>query len=715
MAIKREPEVRPPIVHADSVGSTMFIGRWLSAPLSVIVVISSLSLYWTSKSSRNASVVQLKKELARNSPTLFESKDHLYNWPPLSDIIWKVNENKTNIIGDVQWLLDYAIVGHSKTGTTDLQRWLTRHPEVQGHVTEVRSLFHHNPGELVELMYNLSSGTPLIRGYKHPLDIVYDYSVDYLAQYWPSTRLIVGVRSPIKWMESWYNFRVRMRGKYFHGNGSASDPLSMMGRNLPFQMFFHRHLALLGKTNGTDDPHETALLNTLARQMFPKRPYVPNKIFLYDVSQPFDKNESRRNLFREDLQRFIGLQRPLPPIRIANTSRNFHFALDICEDRYIPLRKDILKVSKAASEWISKYFLDHPDVTVSSRDHFKVILETWLHDPCDKGIDGEVELQKNGEPSDIDSNGTSVGSTWEALGRPALADLVENNFTVRGNASVEFLLDFGLVGHAKTATTSLLSLISAHKDVEMFNEEIHHLTFGRTGLFVSQMYSLPAGSHFRRGYKAPNDISLAEPRSLLQKYFPNADLVVGLRHPIQWFESFYNYNSRRGTLPLKPVQAYSGWNNLPYQIKFHVHLAAMGKTRPSRPDEFALLRRYIRNDELNFQRMNHRVFLYDVSQLFDKNETRNFVFREDLSEFLGLSSTLAPIELRNRSLNFHYAIDICEDQYEELRKDLMDFGKAASTWIRKYFLELPDVYVSSKDKFVQLLKTWDRDTCLVRT
>lgn len=35
--------------------------------------------------------------------------------PPLSELI---GDNETKITGDVQFLLDFSIIGHSKTGTT---------------------------------------------------------------------------------------------------------------------------------------------------------------------------------------------------------------------------------------------------------------------------------------------------------------------------------------------------------------------------------------------------------------------------------------------------------------------------------------------------------------------------------------------------------------------------------------------------------------------
>jgi hypothetical protein len=140
----------------------------------------------------------------------------------------------------------------------------------------------------------------------------------------------------------------------------------------------------------------------------------------------------------------------------------------------------------------------------------------------------------------------------------------------------------------------------------------------------------------------------------------------------------------------------------------------MGKTKFLESDEeMDLLRPYTDEHLLStFQgRMEQRVFLYEVSQPFDRNDTRSAAFRRDLSDFLGLSSTLPPVTIRNASKNYHYAINICEDKYIGLRRNLLDFGKAASAWILKHFMELDDVHVSDETRFVELVSTWGFDTC----
>lgn len=135
-----------------------------------------------------------------------------YEWPQLSSL---VNSNG-KIIGDVQFTLDFAIVGHSKTGTTAQMNWLADHPEVQMYHHEVHSLKNGRPEELVELLYELPQGPQYQRAYKSPNDILSTKAMDAIYQYWPKTKLICGIRHPVKWFESYYNVSFVMLLFLFH-------------------------------------------------------------------------------------------------------------------------------------------------------------------------------------------------------------------------------------------------------------------------------------------------------------------------------------------------------------------------------------------------------------------------------------------------------------------------------------------------------------------
>jgi hypothetical protein len=59
------------------------------------------------------------------------------------------DDTKQRITGDVQFLLDFAIIGFAKSGTTALSKWLDTHPEI--------SDFLHECGMLIKIKLRISS------------------------------------------------------------------------------------------------------------------------------------------------------------------------------------------------------------------------------------------------------------------------------------------------------------------------------------------------------------------------------------------------------------------------------------------------------------------------------------------------------------------------------------------------------------------------------
>lgn len=145
------------------------------------------------------------------------------------------------------------------------------------------------------------------------------------------------------------------------------------------ESLFHHHLSLLGKTNMTGS--ELALFLPSPP---PKRPHqpLPNKVFLYEISQLYE--EPYADTYRKDLADFLELHSPLPPItKTGSSSKSKVKAVDICEDKFIKLRAVLMENAMAASTWILRHFVDHPDVTVSNPEQFRAIMHTWMKDPCD--------------------------------------------------------------------------------------------------------------------------------------------------------------------------------------------------------------------------------------------------------------------------------------------------------------------------------------------
>jgi Sulfotransferase domain len=343
------------------------------------------------------------------------------------------------LVGDVQFLLDYAIVGFSKCGTTTLLKWIRRDPDVLTFKREIHELVNDNPGRLVERLYqnildnpNSTSNTnqpkTFLQGFKNPEILQVPKALQHMHAYWPETKLIISVRNPLKWFRSFYNFRLTIG----HLKQVGSDPNMLIGhcdnggKILCTHMgAFHVKLFRLGKTDMSSsdelellkpylDDSDQDILDHVIHQhdMQPQQsttdvsiiPKMKNKVFFMDLRQLSDSNHTRSKIFRQDLQRFLGLRHDLTPVFRARPFKQLELTLDkeskrhqiqsICDRKYLPLQQELYPMAQKASVWIRNYFLKSADVVVSSPDYVEELLETWMHNPCDSDLSGLASKTK---------------------------------------------------------------------------------------------------------------------------------------------------------------------------------------------------------------------------------------------------------------------------------------------------------------------------------
>jgi hypothetical protein len=116
--------------------------------------------------------------------------------PPLDRLV-----DADKITGKVDWLLDFAILGHAKCATSFVMNWLRQHESVQMWDYEVCDLNNRQPASLVRKLYqDLPAGADYQRGFKCPGHFSRE-PLRYFRQYFPQTKLIVGLRHPVRWFE----------------------------------------------------------------------------------------------------------------------------------------------------------------------------------------------------------------------------------------------------------------------------------------------------------------------------------------------------------------------------------------------------------------------------------------------------------------------------------------------------------------------------------
>ena len=119
-----------------------------------------------------------------------------------------------------------------------------------------------------------------------------------------------------------------------------------------------------------------------------------------------------------------------------------------------------------------------------------------------------------------------------------------------------------------------------------------------------------------RGIKCPS-FAIYKVGMITSQFYPDVKkLIIGVRHPVKWFESFYNFRANNSNGKYPPAESKIGSGGGPkdvttHRARFHDMLAQLGKTALTSKDEIQLLR-----DDFQFKTVTYspvQVFLYDAS------------------------------------------------------------------------------------------------------
>ena len=116
------------------------------------------------------------------------------------------------------------------------------------------------------------------------------------------------------------------------------------------------------------------------------------------------------------------------------------------------------------------------------------------------------------------------------------------------------MIDFAIVGFPKCSTTFLRnSLLSSTKQIFFGNDEneIHYLDHNDVPTFKKLFKN---HTETINGFKCPDLLYSEVGVFNLHTHFPTTDLIISVRHPVLWFQSFYNYRVRNGYKMAEPHQ-----------------------------------------------------------------------------------------------------------------------------------------------------------------
>lgn len=276
----------------------------------------------------------------------------------------------------------------------------------------------------------------------------------------------------------------------------------------------------------------------------------------------------------------------------------------------------------------------------------------------------------------------------------------------------------------------MMEYLDQSPHTKVAQKEKCELGTGRQAKLVRDLYAeLPQGN-FKRGIKCPRDLENEYALGKYTEYLPNTNFLVGMRHPVRWFESFYNfrvYNNNPMPPPAELVGVCSKYSRhvCTHRARYHQFLANLGKTPLTAPEK-----KWFKQGgrELRVRPVKGMIFLYHVEQLRDNEPaSRQLKMREDLSQFLGIPEVLPPMtiwrkpgkNLTQEQLDYANSkrLDICHPNHTDIRNYLIQQAMETAEWIMQYFLKSEEVFVSSPEYFEALLKAWEVDPCIatVRT
>ena len=119
----------------------------------------------------------------------------------------------------------------------------------------------------------------------------------------------------------------------------------------------------------------------------------------------------------------------------------------------------------------------------------------------------------------------------------------------------ENVINFAIIGFPKCSTTFLRNRLLHTRQFFYGNNqtEIHHLRNNQVQEFVNLFANISDPLIKMKGFKCPDVLYSNNALLNLKTYFPSAGLVVVVRHPVLWFQSFYNYRVRKGYNMPKPT------------------------------------------------------------------------------------------------------------------------------------------------------------------
>ena len=313
-------------------------------------------------------------------------------------------------------------------------------------------------------------------------------------------------------------------------------------------------------------------------------------------------------------------------------------------------------------------------------------------------------------------------------------------------------LDFLIAGFPKSGTTTLLATLRKHKEIVMDSEEncqiarpiqqddvnlkrlnryldalkkddltARSATENRSSYQRVSNVGTQLNDDLKFGIKCPDAVKNFKAIHRLSQHSPNCKFVIGVRHPVLFLQSFYNYrvveahskNRVNEGIP-SLYEIWDGnmnwWDISPDAPRFELFLSQFGKTDLT----VSQMRQWFADRPMLAVKPNRfHIFLYSMEQLQDV--TQSDQLRTDLQLFLGLKMQIPAFGHENKIWGrdrFNGTIDICNPEFDRIRESVLHHAKATVQWMHE-FLGSADVVVSNLPYLRDSIDRWTLDPCAV--
>lgn len=323
-------------------------------------------------------------------------------------------------------ILDFAVIGFPKCGTTTVEANLGRVAPLPiadvctpVHQT-VYYAYHNWPRDFGN---NESESKMVMRGTKCPAFINDSWLLEW-SKYLPRTKLIMGIRHPVLWFQSFWNMLAGNLITNFANNDPyfltkpCPLPIGKMNcrNDCPGKQImctqrasFHIPMARLGKTPLSDEERQLLSANTYPQRggMNLVNHNITNSIFVYELT------ELNKDYIWEEMATYLQFPGKIPhDLYKSSHGKRKEFELNFCDEKYDDFRALLMPESYDLSTWLQQYFLPvardphRTDVIIPRPDRFQELVEAYKLDPCHRLIrleNGTFVLRAN---LTIPTNGT---------------------------------------------------------------------------------------------------------------------------------------------------------------------------------------------------------------------------------------------------------------------------------------------------------------------